>query len=340
MTVSRAPNFKVGNWLKAVAGMAALSVAGCATAPAPMGISPVAGAPCRVEPRYECPEAGDCSTDTRLYLGGASELKTQRAFFLDYPCDLQPGEDVAFILNLHGFGSIGNWQRSYFPAVDQVENQRLVVATPSALQGQPRQGRWMGESDDQYLANIVDLVIEKFGRENISTFWLAGHSQGGMTSRRIVCSDYFASKVDGLLSLSGGRVGSVNRNAAAAEVPGCEFSHIYAIGEREAGVSLAGDESAWADHFGCARRIKTPDVEDFARGYVTASDQSRGPSWGTYARPGVAEVYVFDGCRDDRVVADVIRLEKGHTEGLEPLITEEVVRLMLSAAGGKIRNGG
>jgi hypothetical protein len=39
------------------------------------------------------------------------------------------------------------------------------------------------------------------------------------------------------------------------------------------------------------------------------------------------------------VVADVVRIDKGHTEGLEPRITEELVKLMLSARGGKIQQG-
>jgi hypothetical protein len=42
-------------------------------------------------------------------------------------------------------------------------------------------------------------------------------------------------------------------------------------------------------------------------------------------------VYVFPDCDDGRVVADVVRLDKGHTEGLEPNVTEAIVRLMLSA---------
>jgi hypothetical protein len=35
------------------------------------------------------------------------------------------------------------------------------------------------------------------------------------------------------------------------------------------------------------------------------------------------------------VIADVVRLDKGHTEGLEPKVTEELIRLMVSAGGGK-----
>jgi hypothetical protein len=37
---------------------------------------------------------------------------------------------------------------------------------------------------------------------------------------------------------------------------------------------------------------------------------------------------------------DVVRIDKGHTEGLEPKITEELVKLMLSARGGKFQQGG
>jgi hypothetical protein len=39
----------------------------------------------------------------------------------------------------------------------------------------------------------------------------------------------------------------------------------------------------------------------------------------------------YPECSDRRVVADVIRLGKGHTEGLEPHVTEEIVNLMLAA---------
>ena len=41
--------------------------------------------------------------------------------------------------------------------------------------------------------------------------------------------------------------------------------------------------------------------------------------------------------RDGRVVADVVRLDKGHTEGLEPRVTEELIKLMVAAPGGKVR---
>ena len=141
-------------------------------------------------------------------------LRTGRTDFLDYPCDLKRGEKVTFILSLHGGGLYGNWQRHYFPILDYTDKYRLVIATPFS----PRCCVWTAE-DDGYLQNIVTSVIEQIGRENINAFWLAGHSQGGLTSTRIVCSDFFKTKVDGFLSLSGGRVGGQAGRAANFGIP-------------------------------------------------------------------------------------------------------------------------
>src|SRR5262249_418680 len=179
----------VGKVMSAVIAAGAFVVAGCAST----GGTTTSGhaySNCNVQPRYACPEAKDCPAYARTFLGDATEFKTQRTFYLDYPCDLKPGEKVNFVLNLHGAGSIGSWQRSYFPAADYPGKYRMVVATPTALtvpvnaQGQPGSRVWTAEADDKYLANIVDTVIQEFGRENIQRFWLVGHSQGGLTSRR------------------------------------------------------------------------------------------------------------------------------------------------------------
>ena len=54
-------------------------------------------------------------------------------------------------------------------------------------------------------------------------------------------------------------------------------------------------------------------------------------SWGREPRGGTAEVYVYPDARDGRVIADVVRLDKGHTEGLEPNVLRTIVELMVSA---------
>ncbi len=314
--------------------------------------SRIGGAPCSAPPRVNCPEA-NCPVDQVRADGNAVEPKTGRKFFLDYPCDLKPGEEVVFVLSLHGAGSIGNWQRHYFPIVDLKDKYRLVVATPTAATNEPTR-RWVAEADDAFLQDVVDLVFDAFGTNNIRSFWLAGHSQGGITSRRIICSDYFKTRVDGWLSLSGGRIGQTRvtfgrggatpaatgaagtaQAPAAEQLPACEFSFIYTAGQLE--IESLPFTSPWAEKYGCAARERRADVVDTRAGYVTATDQSRGPSWGRFARPGTAEAYVYAKCRDGRVVADFVRLDKGHTEGLEPNVLEEIVKMMVAARGGKAR---
>src|SRR6266487_1420867 len=90
----------------------------------------LAGVACETPPPVHC--GSDCSSEQLRNQGNATEPKTGRTFFLDYPCDLKADEQVIFILSLHGAGSIGNWQRHYFPAMDYKEKYRLVIATPTA----------------------------------------------------------------------------------------------------------------------------------------------------------------------------------------------------------------
>ena len=89
----------------------------------------------------------------------ALDEKTGRKFYLDDPDDLKPGEKLTFLLNIHGGGSVGAWQRAYFPANDYKEKYRLVVATPSAATKEPMR-RWVAEADDAHLRNIETIDIE------------------------------------------------------------------------------------------------------------------------------------------------------------------------------------
>jgi poly(3-hydroxybutyrate) depolymerase len=311
-----------------------------------------AGAACAAPPVLHCPDK-DCPSDRVINQGPIVEMKTRRTYFLDYPCDLKAGEPVTFILSLHGAGSYGNWQRHYFPIVDYKDKHRLVIATPNS----PTHV-WTA-TDDEYLQNIVEFVVSQIGAQNIKAFWLAGHSQGGMTSNRIVRTDFFKTRVDGWLSLSGGRLGGSAGRAgsfgppprpeaatarlapAPTELPDTDFSFIYETGQREIDDKGVPATSAWAAKLGCGARRAPKEIADAQAGMIY--DRSRqnppNPSWGLLPAPGKAHVMVYDGCKDGRVVADVVRLDKGHTEGLEPNVTEELVRLMLSAKGGKLQQG-
>jgi poly(3-hydroxybutyrate) depolymerase len=314
----------------------------------------VPGVACRV-PALHCPDA-DCPVDVIAQRGNATDLLTGRNFFLDYPCDLEPGEAVTFVLNLHGGGSIGNWQRHFFPLMDFTDPYRLIVATPSGVVR-----AWVAENDDEHLRNIVDYVYDRLAAVHIRAFWLAGHSQGGQTSNRLINEGFFGDRLSGWVSIAGGRLGSERSEirapiprgtpppggaelppgpmrlaAHAEELPTDEFSHIYVTGEHEIPVEKhlkLPEDSPWAEKLGCGPRERRADVVDTRPGYVydTREQPDRSKVWGLNPRPGTAEVYVFPGCRNDRLVADVVRLDKGHTEGLEPRITEAIVRLMLSA---------
>jgi pimeloyl-ACP methyl ester carboxylesterase len=338
--------------------LALLSIAGLAAA---QQFVQIPGAPCVAPPTLHCPDK-DCSTDRIINQGPVVEMKTRRTYFLDYPCDLKKDEKVTFILALHGAGSYGNWQRHYFPLIDYKDKYRLVIATPNSPT------HVWSSVDDEYLQNIVNFVIDQIGTQNIKAFWLVGHSQGGMTSNRIVRTDFFKDRVDGWLSLSGGRLGGQPgrastfgppRTAAATpapsgvtpsglaaaaaalrEAPSSEFSFIYETGQREMDDKGIPESSAWAEKLKCGPRRKGDLIADSTPGYVYDGSRQNppNPSWGLLPAPGKAQVYIYPDCPDGRVVADIVRLDKGHTEGLEPKVTEELVKLLVSAKGGKLQS--
>lgn len=283
----------------------------------------------------------------------AVDDKTDRKYYLDDPDDLKPGEKITFLLNLHGGGSVGAWQRAYFPAVDFKEKYRLVIATPSAATKEPAR-MWVGEADDAHLRNIVGAVFDKYGRENIARFWLVGHSQGGMTSRRLLGSDpFFQNNVDGWLSLSGGRLGIAERakDFALPMPPGverrlpnfppppavdCDLSHIFTTGEYE--IASLPTTSPLAEKYGAGPRQRRADIVDTQGGKIhdTTRESYSNKGWGFKPGPGTAEVFVYPNATGGRVIADVVRRNKGHTEGLEPNVTEELIKLIVSSPGGKV----
>jgi hypothetical protein len=95
------------------------------------------------------------------------------------------------------------------------------------------------------------------------------------------------------------------------------------------------ETSPWAQKYACGARVRKADVVDSQPGKITAGDQPQRASQGRFARPGTAEVSVYPNCRDGRLVADILRVDKGHSEGLEPKVTEALIQMMLSAPGGK-----
>jgi hypothetical protein len=127
--------------------------------------------------------------------------------------------------------------------------------------------------------------------------------------------------------------------AALRQDPDADISFIYSTGRREMDDKGLPEASTWAAKYNCGTRSRRADVADTKPGYVYDSSRlnNMNPSWGLLPAGGTAELYEFPKCKDGRIVADVQRLEKGHTEGYEPHITEELVKLILSAKGGKLQ---
>ncbi|MEO8114275.1 MAG: alpha/beta hydrolase, partial [Phenylobacterium sp.] len=249
----------LGRWV-GIAAVAAAALFSAGGALAQTGPGRIAGADCVTPPALHCPDT-ECLGVTVINQGSTVEPKTRRTFFLDCPAGYKPGDDVIVVLSLHGGGSYANWHRNYFPIMDQKDKYKLVIATPSSPY------RVWDEGDDAYLQNIVDQVVGSVGKAHVRAFWLAGHSWGGATSNRIICTPYFKDKVDVRISLSGGRVGSPARppqpgapppNPAMAAMnvaPTCDFSFIFAQGENEAKAQGGlPDTSGWAEKYGCAAR--------------------------------------------------------------------------------------
>ncbi len=215
----------------------------------------------------------------------------------------------------------------------------------------------MGEADDEHLRNIVDYVFEKYGRENIRSFWLAGHSQGGMTSNRLLNTDpFFKERVDGWLSLSGGRIGPIELPASffvpvrgpmpampqgsdaprpgKAVAPDCDISFIFATGEHEM-VALP-ETSPWAEKYGAGQRVRLADVIDDKPGQIhdTMREGKSTPAWGLLPGRHRAGLRLSERPRRPRH-----RRRGAHGQGthggLEPKVTEELLRMVVGAPGGK-----
>ena len=133
--------------------------------------------------------------------------------------------------------------------------------------------------------------------------------------------------------MKGRRAEAFGRDATLHEA---DFSFIFAVGEHEI-VDLP-ETSPWAEHYGAGPRVRQPDVVDDQPGQVH-DGRFEGRyvlSWGREPRPGVAHVWTYPGARDGRVIADVVRIDKGHTEGLEPNVMRGLLDLIIAAPGGKL----
>jgi hypothetical protein len=352
-------------WIATLVTMGAATVSSGAGAQEAIRI---AGTQCDAPPVQHCPDA-NCPGDRVINQGSVVEMKTRRTYFLDYPCDLKKDEKVTFVLSLHGGGSYGNWMRHYFPLVDYKDQYRLVIATPHAptrawaeadddylrnivdfvyaqMDRNDVEVRafWLvGHSQGGQTSNRL-LYTNFYGTMVDGWVSLSG---GRLGSKR---SDVRAAiPGPGPAALlgpnapprpagppgaarGGAQAGNPGLVADASVLPKYSFSHIYVTGEHELTPAGMPDNSRWADKLKCGARTRRDDVVDTKAGYVydTTRQNPSNPIWGSLPRPGKAQIYAYPKCEGGRTVADIIRMDKGHTEGYEPRITEEIIKMMLA----------
>jgi hypothetical protein len=151
-----------------------------------------------------------------------------------------------------------------------------------------------------------------------------------MTSNRLLGLDFFKERVDGWLSLSGGRIGPAERSPTPGAQGGAAAVRrgrrrtatgpVYharptspSSSRSESTKSLrsrrppVGREVRRRTARAAARRR----VDESRGSYMTGSARvSRRPRGALYPRPGTAQVYVYPNARDGRLIADVVRLDK------------------------------
>ena len=220
---------------------------------------------------------------------------------------------MTFILSLHGGGSSGTWQRRYFPAFEQKEKHRLVIAAPYS----PTR-RW-SEKDDAYLQNIVTMHRRRDRAQQ----------RAGLLARRPLAGrhDVAPHRVHRLLQDQGRRVSEPvgrpprrraraspgrrtaapgdrdRRSAAAAAAPAAgraagraDLRLLTHLRDRRARDRVAaGDVHVGAEVSPAARApsATTSSTQAGATCTTAAARILASKQWGLLPRPGTAEVFVY-----------------------------------------------
>ena len=210
---------------------------------------------------------------------------------LHYPC-VREGAPVTFILNLHGTmpeQTLKGYQVPYFRAHWHVDTHNLIVVAPKAIGAQ--WGVFDGGADEPHLLEIIDWVYTTFGKLDIRSMWVAGHSQGALYAKTFVCHPAIADKVGGVVAQAG-----FNANPLCID----RVSHIHTIGEFDMGGILPEQSIAAAAH-GCSASITGP--------VMLGNNRHR----------------FFEGCDPGWVHSDYFMLGKGHVEVIDDVVVVSIL---------------
>jgi len=217
--------------------------------------------------------------------------------------------------------------------------------------------------DEAYLERVAEEMFTRLNGARAAAFWLVGHSQGGMMCNFLLFQEYFSSRVDGWLSLAGGRIGGVessplfNAGPSAgtsrrtvpvfpvidglqlrpglAAMPATDISFVFVAGELE--ITEIPLTSPLAERYGAKRRRYVGEIVDEQAGHAPPPgfENDANPVWSYDGAPGCAQVYDFPETAGGRLVADIVRVSKGHLQSVEPRLTEEIVAMIVDAPGGR-----
>jgi hypothetical protein len=203
-------------------------------------------------------------------LGSPNAMVGGRDLIVDYPCGKREGAHMTVILNLHGTlisGAPWQYQRGYFAAYRLVDTSNLIVVQPhsaSTRMGGAQWGVMDNGADLPHLLEVIDWVYKTFSKFQIRGLWVAGHSQGSMYVKTFACNEMIASKVRGVIGMSGGAFGvgqSFGGAGAGNAACAARVSQIHTVGDAETGATGGlPDQTAAAMAHGCAAKIGPMDI--------------------------------------------------------------------------------
>jgi polyhydroxybutyrate depolymerase len=187
---------------------------------------------------------------------------------LNVPTGFDPGDPAPLVILLHGFGSSGSAEETYFALASRFDAAGILYATPDGTVDADGNRFWDATpaccdvydahpDDVGYLTALIDAIALEYPVDAKRVFFV-GHSNGGFMSYRMACDR--ADRVTAIVSLAGATFFDASacnpsRPVRALEIHGTDDTTI----EYEGGVRLDNYPGAratmetWAAYNGCGQ---------------------------------------------------------------------------------------